>query len=252
MYDPAQAPLTVMGGLAEFERKLIRQRCDEGIRRAKALGKEFGRKTALDPGQRKVIAERYAGGETMRALATQYGVGEATVALPDRRNPLARLFRGRPRNAGRTGAYRLPMVDGVNNPGFGSGETAIIYEGLRGLAPFGGLTAAELADIAERMRRHRFARGDVIIRQGDLGETFYLVRSGTVDVTRRAGAAGPEHHVTTLGPGTCFGEHALIEDELRNASVVAAEEVEVYALAKTDFWRLLGQIPNFRGLIWIS
>src|SRR5438477_12178089 len=41
--------LTVMGGLAEFERKLIRQRCDEGIRRAKALGKKFGRKTALDP-----------------------------------------------------------------------------------------------------------------------------------------------------------------------------------------------------------
>ena len=71
--------LTVMGGLAEFERKLIRQRCDEGIRRAKALGKKFGRKTALDAGQRKVIGERYAGGETMRALATEYGVGEATI-----------------------------------------------------------------------------------------------------------------------------------------------------------------------------
>jgi putative ABC transport system ATP-binding protein len=140
------------------------------------------------------------------------------------------------------------MIDGVNNPGSGSGETAIIYEGLRDLAPWAGLTAAELADIAERMRRHRFARGDVIIRQGDRGETFYLVRSGTVDVTRRI-AARPEYHVTTLGPGTCFGERALIEDELRNASVVAAEEVEVYALAKGDFWRLLGQIPNFRGVI---
>ncbi len=71
--------LTVMGGLAEFERKLIRQRCDEGIRRAKALGKKFGRKTALDAGERRVIAERYANGETMRALATEYGVGEATI-----------------------------------------------------------------------------------------------------------------------------------------------------------------------------
>jgi CRP-like cAMP-binding protein len=141
------------------------------------------------------------------------------------------------------------MVDGVNYPGSGSNETAIIYEGLRSLAPFGGLPAGELADIAERMRRHRFARGDVIIRQGDLGETFYLVRSGTVDVTRRAGVGSPEHHITTLGPGTCFGERALMEDELRNASIVAGEEVEVYALAKADFWRLLGQIPNFRGLI---
>ncbi len=141
------------------------------------------------------------------------------------------------------------MVDSINNPGFGPGETDIIYEGLRGLAQFGELTAAELANIAERMRRHRFARGDVIIRQGDPGETFYLLRSGTVDVKRRAGAAGQERHVTTLSPGTCFGERALMEDELRNASVVAAEEVEVYALAKTDFWGLLGQIPNFRNVI---
>ncbi len=140
------------------------------------------------------------------------------------------------------------MVHGVDDPGLGSGETAIIYEGLRRLA-LGVLTAAELADIAEKMQRHSFAPGDVIIRQGDLGETFYLVRSGTLDVMRRAAAVDPEHHVVTLGPGTCFGERALIEDELRNASVVAAEEVEIYALAKTDFWRLLGQIPNFRALI---
>src|SRR5260370_24662943 len=147
---------------------------------------------------------------------------------------MARLFRGRPRNAGRTGACRLPMVNGVNNPGSASGETAIIYEGMRGLARFGELAAAELAVIAERMRRHRFARGDVIIRQGDLGETFYLVRSGTADVTRRAGAAGPEHHVTTLGPGTCFGEHALIEDGLRNARVVAVKVVGGEPRTKTD------------------
>jgi CRP-like cAMP-binding protein len=140
------------------------------------------------------------------------------------------------------------MVHDVDNPGPGSGERAIIHEGLRDLA-LGVLTAAELADIAEKMRRHRFARGDVIIRQGDLGEAFYLVRSGTVDVMRRAAAVDPEHHVVTLGPGACFGERALIEDELRNASVVAAEEVEIYALAKGDFWTLLGQIPNLRALI---
>jgi putative ABC transport system ATP-binding protein len=141
------------------------------------------------------------------------------------------------------------MVEGVNNSGAGSDETTLICEFLSGLAAFHGLTTAECAHIAERMRRHRFGRGDVIIRQGDPGETFYLVRSGSVDVTRRAGTAGADDHITTLGPGTCFGERALIEDDLRNASVTAAEEVEVYALAKVDFWTLLGQIPNFRHLI---
>jgi DNA invertase Pin-like site-specific DNA recombinase len=71
--------LTVMGGLAEFERKLIRQRCEEGIRRAKAKGKQFGRPRLLDIGQRRKIAERYAAGETMAALADDYGCGEATI-----------------------------------------------------------------------------------------------------------------------------------------------------------------------------
>ena len=71
--------LTVMGGLAEFERKLIRQRCAEGIERAKAKGTQFGRKAALDPGQRKRIAERYGAGETMAELARDYGCGEATI-----------------------------------------------------------------------------------------------------------------------------------------------------------------------------
>jgi DNA invertase Pin-like site-specific DNA recombinase len=49
--------MTIMGGIAEFERGLIRKRCDEGIQRAKDLGKKFGRKALLDPSQRRRIAE---------------------------------------------------------------------------------------------------------------------------------------------------------------------------------------------------
>src|ERR1700720_156685 len=71
--------LTIMGGMDEFERKLIRARCDEGIRRAKAKGTRFGRKPALDASQRRKIAERYSQGETMAELARDYGVGEATI-----------------------------------------------------------------------------------------------------------------------------------------------------------------------------
>ena len=66
-----------MGGLHEFERKLIRQRCDEAIKRAKARGTGFGRKHVLDAGERRKIAERYAKGETMADLACDYSCGEA-------------------------------------------------------------------------------------------------------------------------------------------------------------------------------
>jgi len=71
--------LAIMGGLAEFERELIRKRCQAGIDRAKAKGTKFGRKPVLDAGQRKRIAERYAADETMAALAREYDCGEATI-----------------------------------------------------------------------------------------------------------------------------------------------------------------------------
>jgi DNA invertase Pin-like site-specific DNA recombinase len=71
--------LTVMGGMAEFERKLIRQRCDEGIKRAKLLGKHLGRKPELDVSQRRKIAERHANGETLAAIARDYDVSTTTA-----------------------------------------------------------------------------------------------------------------------------------------------------------------------------
>ena len=71
--------LTVMSGIAELERDLIRKRCQAGIERAKSKGTKFGRPFALDAGQRKKIAERYASGETMAALAREYECGEATI-----------------------------------------------------------------------------------------------------------------------------------------------------------------------------
>jgi DNA invertase Pin-like site-specific DNA recombinase len=71
--------LTIMGGITEFERRLIRKRCEEGIERAKAQGKQFGRPQALDAGQKRVIAERYAAGKTIVELAAEYGCGAGTI-----------------------------------------------------------------------------------------------------------------------------------------------------------------------------
>jgi DNA invertase Pin-like site-specific DNA recombinase len=77
--DVGRLMLTIMGGIAEFERGLIRKRCEEGIARAKRKGTKFGRPTALDAGQRRRIAERYSAGETMAELAREYECGEATI-----------------------------------------------------------------------------------------------------------------------------------------------------------------------------
>jgi DNA invertase Pin-like site-specific DNA recombinase len=71
--------LTIMGGIAEFERDLIRSRTDEGIERAKRLGKKFGRPDRLDAGQKRKIAELYASGKTMPELAEEYECGIGTI-----------------------------------------------------------------------------------------------------------------------------------------------------------------------------
>jgi DNA invertase Pin-like site-specific DNA recombinase len=77
--DVGRLVITIMSGIAEFERKLILSRTEAGIARAKRQGKKFGRPSRLDPGQRRVIADRYADGATMAQLAQEYRVGEATI-----------------------------------------------------------------------------------------------------------------------------------------------------------------------------
>jgi DNA invertase Pin-like site-specific DNA recombinase len=72
--------LTVLGGLAEFERSLIKVRCDTGIARARAAGVKFGRKPKLSPYQRQEAIARREGGEAQGAIARTYGVDQATIS----------------------------------------------------------------------------------------------------------------------------------------------------------------------------
>jgi DNA invertase Pin-like site-specific DNA recombinase len=73
--------LTVLGGLAEFERDLIRARTSEGRERAKARGVKMGRKPKLTPHQqREAIRRRDSGDETVRDIARSFNVHHATIS----------------------------------------------------------------------------------------------------------------------------------------------------------------------------
>jgi DNA invertase Pin-like site-specific DNA recombinase len=72
--------LTVLGGLAEFERELILARTSDGRNRAKARGVRFGRPAALDAHQRAEAIQRLAEGATQADLARSYGVSQATIS----------------------------------------------------------------------------------------------------------------------------------------------------------------------------
>jgi DNA invertase Pin-like site-specific DNA recombinase len=71
--------LTVLGGLAEFKRNLIRVRTGEGRARAVARGVKMGRKPKLTPHQRKEAAARKENGEAVREIARSYNVHNSTI-----------------------------------------------------------------------------------------------------------------------------------------------------------------------------
>src|ERR671925_1772522 len=72
--------LTVLGGLAEFERELIRARTGEGRKRAKERGVRFGRPRKMTPHQRQEALQRLAAGETMTDVARTYNVDPGTIS----------------------------------------------------------------------------------------------------------------------------------------------------------------------------
>src|SRR6516165_4307578 len=71
---------TVLGGLAEFERELIRTRTGEGRARAKADGKSLGRKPKLTAHQKEEAIRRRDEGESVRAIARTYNVSPSTIS----------------------------------------------------------------------------------------------------------------------------------------------------------------------------
>ena len=72
--------LTVLGGLAEFERDLIRARTSEGRERAKARGVKMGRPHKLTPHQRQAIIRRKENGEAVREIARSFNVHNSTIS----------------------------------------------------------------------------------------------------------------------------------------------------------------------------
>ena len=87
--------LTVLGGLAEFERELIRARTGEGRKRAKDRGVRFGRPRKMTPHQRQEALQRLAAGETMADVARTYAVDATTIGRLAASSPFERVAAAR-------------------------------------------------------------------------------------------------------------------------------------------------------------
>ncbi|WP_026850374.1 Crp/Fnr family transcriptional regulator [Gemmatimonas phototrophica] len=96
---------------------------------------------------------------------------------------------------------------------------------------------------AELTREQKFAKGAMIVSEGDAGDALYVVRSGEVKVVL-TGEDGREVILNVLNVGDHFGELALIDGRPRSAHVVSTQASSLLVLRRTDFRRKVEQSPQ--------
>jgi len=106
---------------------------------------------------------------------------------------------------------------------------------------FRRIPPANIQAIFMRMEPVSFRAGDVVIRQGDAGDYFYIIREGRCLVTRATKARPDGVRLAELDAGDSFGEEALISDKNRNATVTMVTDGALMRMSKADFNSLLNE-----------
>ena len=113
---------------------------------------------------------------------------------------------------------------------------------LRRIPFFNGLQDEMLLAIAGKLKREHYARDDIVYEQGGMGIALYLIESGQVAVVARAN--GEEKVLSYLGPGSFFGEMALLLGERRSATVRVTADADLLVLYRSDLDALLVSYPS--------
>ena len=110
---------------------------------------------------------------------------------------------------------------------------------------FTDLEERELAEIASVAVPRTFERGEVLFREGDRGDTCYVVRSGAVVIRRDHGSgSGRSITLAEFRPGAFFGELAMFGEEVRSATAETLEPTAVVALLSGDVQRVMRSNPD--------
>ena len=104
------------------------------------------------------------------------------------------------------------------------------------------LNESQLAKIAEIVEVVHYKAGTTIIKKGEMGKIFYMIKDGTTVVTELS--TQKEMKDGTLGAGSYFGEQALMSDAPRNATITAKTDVTLLCLSRELFQSVLGPLKE--------
>jgi CRP/FNR family transcriptional regulator, cyclic AMP receptor protein len=119
----------------------------------------------------------------------------------------------------------------------------MIKERLKDVPFFSSLSKKELSAVAQQTDELDVPPGKALAQEGDFGHEFFVIESGTADVTR-----GGEH-VAELGPGDFFGEMALLDADRRNATVTASSPMTVIVMTRASFRALDSHEPGIHEAV---
>ena len=108
---------------------------------------------------------------------------------------------------------------------------------------FAGLSADELAAIADKLEERAIHVGEHLSSEGGAGYFFFVIESGEAEVVKHG------ETVAALGPGDFFGEGAIFRARRRTATVTTTSSGVVFAMFGADFAKLAGDIPEVHDRI---
>lgn len=124
-------------------------------------------------------------------------------------------------------------------------QASVAPERLRRIPIFSQLDTASLAELSANLSTEHVPEQRTVIHQGDIGDKLYVIVRGKVDVIR-TDPTGEEHRVAVLQDGDHFGEIALLHQVVRTASVRTITSCIFLSLQRSQFDRLLSDVPHLR------
>jgi len=122
---------------------------------------------------------------------------------------------------------------------------------LRRIPLFRDFSDDQLSQVLATVSDRRYAKHQFIVREGDPGDTFFVIGSGSVAVCRVT-PDGRETILSILKEGDFFGEMSMFDSSLRSASIKTLTDVEVGAIRQSDFMGLIDKSPQIGRLLVIE
>lgn len=123
-------------------------------------------------------------------------------------------------------------------PGEGEGSPATLAEFLGKTPLFSTLTGRHLRSLTKAAKVVSFPASSPIVRQGDPGDSLYLLLRGGAEVRRG------DRTLSRIGPGQFFGEMTLLDAQPRSADVIAVVPSECAVLSQREFWAFAKDEPD--------